>query len=200
MPKPVSRRLGYETAGQGCNIRCMRMLKIVIALFFCFFASATNAQTVSSSEAEAAARKYWNLVLTQCSDSYYYSWERILDGTETTQYKRISFPARMAVMILGPSEADRLNGLTWRGTIVVNVGLNRKFSTINGRREWSEWSDGHQIKLGMWKDKGHWLVNPNEWGDGGSIDIELLHKSSCMDIPGTQEYDKSHPEKNAASH
>jgi hypothetical protein len=176
------------------------MLKIVIALFFCFFASAANAQTVSSSEAEAAARKYWNLVLTQCSDSYYYSWERILDGTETTQYKRISIPARMAVMILEPSEADRLNGLTWRGTIVVNVGLNRKFSTINGRREWSDWSDGHQIKLGMWKDKGHWLVNPNEWGDGSSIDIELLHKSSCMDIPGTQEYDKSHPEKNAASH
>jgi hypothetical protein len=149
-----------------------------------------KAQTVSDVEAQAAAKRYWNLVLTQCGDSYFYEYDQGLDGIgrKTTQYKRISFPARTAIP--GPiplSEADRANGLSWDGRIVVTYGLNRTYSD----GEWSRWEDGVRTEKQMKKYKGHWFVGSIEF-DEDTVDIELLHKWACSEIPGTPEHGKQH--------
>ncbi len=55
------------------------------------------------------------------------------------------------------SEAEKLNGIEWKGRVQVNWKLRSSYSST--RKTWSEWSDGSSYSMSAQKKKGKWDIH-----------------------------------------
>lgn len=173
----------------------------------------TQVRDAATAEAQAAAKRFWSLYLTQCGDSYYeYHQDWFSEENQTrprvhfTQYKHVSFAA---VKPRPVTEADRENGYSWRGLAVMNYKLFRTYDSDNGG--WGSWIDGSAYEWKMARFKGHWQfgLNVGFTEDITTIDTDSvppriypssvhqwrrLETRSCGGIPGASEYSEKHAE------
>ena len=93
----------------------------------------------ATTEADLAARRLWDAVLTKCGDSYL-----LRDGDSTEEYRQVSF----RTVSIKLSDADRLNGKDWLGAAVLSAHVWRKtdFDGNGTARGWGEWNNGGGLR------------------------------------------------------
>jgi len=119
--------------------------------------------SASNSEAQGEAKKYWLSKITKCGDSYYRR-EHFGDSTPTPG-KDVYYELRepdVNVTHYGITEADKLNGLEWTGTIYLTAKVSRSIGDKEPTNQWTEWANGPGLEgdmsASMKKEKGQWIV------------------------------------------
>jgi len=139
-------------------------------------------QPAPTADAQAAAKLYFNLVFVQCGDSYY---EKNSDGL--TRYQRLSYQ-----LVSDPiTSADRLNGYSWRGEIIVNIeGPYQQYRDGH----WNPWSDGgFSSHRRMQKLSGHWQAYSDAGTSASKIDDFDTPSPTTIAIPAPGEPEHSEP-------
>jgi hypothetical protein len=132
-------------------------------------------------EAKEEAEKFWATQTTRCGDSYYR--KQILP--EKDNYV-LYFQMRDAEVVVTPnkvSEADRLNGIEWKGETSFRPKASRVWGTEKGA--WYEWKPGMgnvpDLSYGMRKVNGRWAVNTEKsYVTRGIIRYEPV---KCSEVP-----------------
>lgn len=127
-------------------------------------------------EAHDVGRKYWEALLTKCGDSYFAVYT---STNEIVEFKGASgFGMPPNAEHREPSEADKLNGLEWKGTCPF---LPYKPFRVYANGKWSDWQDEIRNRrfvfdnIPMRKFKGQWEIN-----NGQPAPFKVL---SCNEIP-----------------
>jgi hypothetical protein len=138
-------------------------------------------------EAKEEATKYWNSLVTKCDNSFY-----IGDNTKKIHHLYDNDDYRLAelkgisteIMSTPLSEADKLNGVEWKGTTHLRVKSAR--FVMSGDPPWTEWFDTDNkmeffrngLTREMRKQNGKWIF---EGGWGVSVDcagfVEIRRRS-----------------------
>lgn len=170
----------------------------------------TPRETVADREAKAFAQRFWEKVLRRCpdpprADSYFtYSLSESLHFVAGTLYYRTDGYGRDADERLGgyccqsmtelkgvsfhtqsgaPSEADKLNGITWLGRSWIDARAYRQREQLSGGwQPWSEWKSGGTI-YGADTDFDFRKINGAWERDRGRTGIqELAGMPGCGDL------------------
>lgn len=157
---------------------------IYLCLLFlaaCSFRPGTNGLFTSdiNEEARKEAEKFWATQITKCGDSYYRRREIKDNGSEYFELKE-------PIVKVAPSqitEADRLNGLEWRGTTSLQLKVSREWDPTSHR--WTPWANGGleagDLSYPMKKVSGEWSINTKR---GGIFDEVLRYAPvDCSKIP-----------------
>jgi hypothetical protein len=103
--------------------------------------------TTIDQEAIQKATGFWKSKLTQCGDDFYTKgYVDPINGTRSIifQFKDYGFTMEKRTI----SNADRLNGLEYRGSSSLNVEVSRTYSAVDllfQKAGWSRWKDGLPI-------------------------------------------------------
>jgi hypothetical protein len=132
-------------------------------------------------EAKGEAEKFWATQITKCGDFHYR--KQILP--EKDNYV-LYFQMRNAGVVVSPNkvtEADRLNGIEWKGETSFRPEASRVWGTEKGA--WYEWKPGMgnvpDLSYGMRKVNGKWAVNTEKsYVARGIIKYE---PPKCSEIP-----------------
>ena len=153
-------------------------------------------------EAEDRAQKWWENVIAKCGDEYYVRYEGgqvgaiYFDkfGSESKnailQFKNASYQ----VIDEPISEADRLNGIEWKGALLIPFNTLYRAYDLD-RKQWSSWSEGPVI----YSDKvlkafnqimgdtnspqtQHFSREKGQWF-GLDLSAGRLRKPTCSEIP-----------------
>lgn len=113
--------------------------------------AAASPQTPSlDDEAVSAVKEFWEQHATKCGDSYYSS-EDFRGIITQHEYKGVTFVARGT----GPTtEADKLNGIEWRGLVEQRASSQRD----NHEGVWTNWKQSGGYDIGATKREGKWSV------------------------------------------
>lgn len=146
----------------------------------------------SGSEAEQEARKHWERWLTKCGDSYV--WRDApppnpipnLPGYRPFRYDHDCKSARIEVTQYEVQQADKLNGIEWKGTAKPNFTACRRRLVANG--QWSNWAGNQPPYDGTFKDfealplekkNGQWIFPRADYESAIS---KNLTKIDCGDV------------------
>jgi hypothetical protein len=132
-------------------------------------------------DARQQAEKFWAAQITKCGDSYYRK-EVLIKKDNYVIYYQMKDP-KVEVLPQPVSEADRLNGIEWKGTTAFVPGASRIWNTE--KKGWSDWGKGvwgvPDLNYGMGKVKGEWSVNTKrDWTREETSRYELV---DCSQIP-----------------
>lgn len=102
---------------------------------------------------EAVADLVWKLTLTECTrpgdktPSYFLAQRDKAAFSPEDKWELFEEKGSLKISDPGPlSEADRLNGVQWRGTTFVKVSTLRQFNfTQRHHGDWSDWADTSRI-------------------------------------------------------
>lgn len=159
------------------------MALVLIAAFGCKWSRNSNRETTQpattatpqtsalDNEAIATVKEFWEQHTTKCGDSYYSS-EDFRGMITIHEFKNVSFSARRT----GPTtEADRLNGIEWKGNVEILTRLYRD----NNEGTWSNWKErttGGGYQIGATKRQSGWSVTQ-------LLHITQQRQIRCSDIP-----------------
>lgn len=114
--------------------------------------------TSADAEARREAEKFWATQITKCGDSYYR--KEVLKKDDYVLYYQMKNPV-VVVTPVKVTEADRLNGIEWKGSTTLRPEASRTWGTEKGA--WYEWKTGPggvpELTNGMRKVNGVWTVN-----------------------------------------
>lgn len=139
--------------------------------------------TGSSVDAEARreAGKFWATQITKCGDSYYRR-EVLIKKGDYVIYYQMKDP-KVEVLPQPVSEADRLNGIEWKGSTAFIPVASRIWNTE--KKGWSDWGKGAwgvpELNYGMNKAKGAWTVNTKR--DWTREETSRYEPVDCSQIP-----------------
>ncbi|MCA1617781.1 MAG: hypothetical protein LC795_00395 [Acidobacteria bacterium] len=132
-------------------------------------------------EARREAEKFWATQITKCGDSYYRK-EVLIKKDGYVIYYQMKDP-KVEVLPQPVSEADRLNGVEWKGSTAFIPTASRIWSTE--KKAWSEWGKGAwgvpELNYGMKKAKGAWSVNTKR--DWTREETSKYEPVDCSQIP-----------------
>jgi hypothetical protein len=124
-------------------------------------------------------RKYWEAILTTCGNSSFAVYTKTGEIVEFRGAMGYGLSEKNGDRRWEPSDADKLNGLEWRGTCRFNPFQPFRVYQ-NGK--WSDWYDttDHRfwLTMPMRKFKGQWEIN-----DGKPAAFKSI---PCDQIPVTQ--------------
>jgi len=112
-------------------------------------------------QAVQKAREDFERTWLKQGDSWFGIYTKGL-GQHVIEAKGISFKAYLAPM--GISEADRLNGIEWTGTVEVDASVHRK-KRLDGSGPWAEWKKGLPgipMPYSLQKKNGQWNIQAAE--------------------------------------
>ena len=131
-------------------------------------------------EAERQARDYWEAGFTKCGDFYYANSHtggmgmRILKTL--LQYKKLDVTVESKPL----SEADKLNGIEWKGESALNPVAYREY--VYKLEKWDDWRNGvpqgPAVRVTVRKQNGQWHV-----GENIVVNEMKYEKIDCKDIP-----------------
>jgi hypothetical protein len=155
---------------------------VVILLLWIFSASCSfpvaSGESALTKEADKLAREYWNSGLTKCGDYYYGRTRRkIVPYADEVllQYKDLVFETKPGKV----TEADKLNGIEWKGSSYLTPAAYRVYSYKS--KEWEQWRNGAPIGVSTYANL---IKQRGEWSVGENIFKEMRHnKIDCKDIP-----------------
>lgn len=124
---------------------------IMHILIFCLISCGSGG---SVSEEQKVALEYWDARLTKCGDSYYYQlpdYETPSEGGKSqdrmiVQFKGVSFN----IITVQPTEADKLNGIEWKGYTAMKYSAKRTCNVIDVHTSYisnsicSDWTAGNR--------------------------------------------------------
>lgn len=189
-----------------------KILCVIITILTIFFVNSTNllaqkknqpkkrpskVKKVSSptidQQADQQAIEFWNSKLTKCGNDFYtqayvsFTSER---QNIIFQFKNLSFTKEKRVV----SNADKLNGLEYRGVSRLNVEASRQYSSVKFalmNAGWNRWQDGLPIRLqaeGLTGEQDFTIFLSKEEG-GWNVDsfnsslALLLRPIDCASVP-----------------
>lgn len=128
----------------------------------CLSLACTSLPGVSGSSADAEARreaeKFWATQITKCGDSYFR--KEVLKKDNYVLYYQMK-DTEILVTPNKVTEADRLNGIEWKGSTTFRPKATRVWGTEKGA--WYEWKRGPggvpELTYGLKKVNGRWEVN-----------------------------------------
>ncbi len=139
----------------------------------------TSLEDVALEKAMENFRAHWQ----QCGDSYLSIVERPGSETRIEELKgpRPYFPDDVNKPL---TEADRLNGLTWKGVVFFNYGAMRRYDARE--KSWSEWRPQGTARTGYWwleiTDKdGKWECKP--WSPDQDDAMKFRKPLDCDKAP-----------------
>jgi len=117
----------------------------------------------------------------KCVDSYYRKEELIKKGDYVIYYQMKDPKVEVLPQLV--SEADRLNGIEWKGSTAFVPAASRTWSTE--KKGWSEWLKGAmavpELNYGMGKAKGEWSVNTKR--DWTREETSRYEPVDCSQLP-----------------
>ncbi len=132
-------------------------------------------------DALSLARKILSSRLIKCGDSWYSRTFSYTGGGQVFsnffyEYKGITTAEAKPYKL---TEADRANGIEWKGELVARSKLNRNYNLFASGR-WSIWYDGGygMNLLAVYRKDGKWF-----WPSGDLIDVNKRAEFTCADIP-----------------
>lgn len=130
------------------------------------------------SEAAMEVNKAWEKYLTQCGETYLLKAKGNAFSMGTIwEYRSVTIGYQKSQL----DEADRLNGIEWKGTSTLKAQTGR---TYNFRSGWSKWDSTAVIfTFYLTRTQGNWTAT--EPGFFGLLRLELT-KPTCSEIPGFQ--------------
>jgi hypothetical protein len=162
----------FNRAGKKMSVRNAMMSSRRAAAFFCaatlmylsLACSYLPGTTGFSLDAEARreAEKFWATQITKCGDSYYR--KEVLKKNNYVLYYQMKNPT-VEVTSQPVSEADRLNGIEWKGSTAFRPEASRTWGTE--KKAWFDWQRGPggvpELSHGMKKVKGAWSVDTERY-------------------------------------
>jgi len=132
-------------------------------------------------KARREAEKFWATQITKCGDSYYRR-EVLIKKDDYVIYYQMKDP-KVEVLPQPVSEADRLNGIEWKGSTAFIPEASRIWNTE--RKGWSDWGNGAwgvpELNYGMKKVNGAWSVNTKR--DWTREETSRYEPVDCSQIP-----------------
>jgi hypothetical protein len=146
------------------------------AMLFCSSCSPSSA-LLSNADAEAQeqAVKFVEAQLTRCGDSYY-GIRKVASDNGLYQFKN----PKISVKSQELSQADKLNGIEWKGSSVFSAETWRMYSVTG---EWTPWRQGFTaldigLSVNMYKQNGKW-----KFGATGDLEPHSYEKTDCSKLP-----------------
>lgn len=187
---PIDRHLVNRPSGRKVLLAVSVLLSVVIvaaALYLLvFFRGGSNSSgpglvgpfKSDTSEAEAFVRKAFEKIYTKCGDSYFGNTLGL------REYKGVEFTVKKIDL----SDADRLNGIEWKGIVSISFKLTRSYNTLT--RKWDDWGSSENPFLsGFAALPGPFQIERRK-GKWGGVNLSLpsvpssQKKATCDDIPG----------------
>jgi hypothetical protein len=172
--------------GRNMKTTALREIAFLFALTLTSLSLACSSLTRTPSspidaEAQREAEKFWATQVTKCGDSYYRK-EILPKKDNYVLYFQMRDP-EIVVTLNKVSEADRLNGIEWKGETSFSPKASRVWGTEKGA--WYEWKPGMgnvpDLSYGMRKVSGQWKVNTEKsYITGGIIKYETVN---CSEVP-----------------
>ena len=157
----------------------MRHLFTVITLasiLFCASCSSSSA-LLSNADAEAGeqAQKFVEAQLARCGDSYY-GIRKVANDNSLYQFKNPKTSVKSEVL----SQADKLNGVEWKGGSDFSAETWRSYGKPGG---WGSWRQGFMslgvgLSVRMIKRNGQW-----KFGASGDLKPDSYEKVDCSKLP-----------------
>jgi hypothetical protein len=158
----------------------MRYLFTVITLastiLFCASCSSSSA-LLSNADAEAGeqAQKFVEAQLARCGDSYY-GIRKVANDNSLYQFKNPKTSVKSEVL----SQADKLNGVEWKGGSDFSAETWRSYGKSGG---WGSWRQGFMslgvgLSVRMIKHNGQW-----KFGTSGDLKPDSYEKVDCSKLP-----------------
>jgi len=113
----------------------------------------------SSATPYDAASLYWSQYYYHCGDSHFLEWWNKGYFSEITQYRGVHWNAVTEPL----SEADRLNGVQWRGKSYLSASAMR---VAPRHKPWSPWGTAIGMQVSMEKTNGKWTITSYGGGFG----------------------------------
>ena len=165
----------------GLSLAIILLLASVVACRWSKASENTNTSTQTSSaptpdysldsEAAGAVKDFWEQHYTQCGENSYIGLEDDYPFVTYHQYKGVSFMARSS----GPiNEADRLNGVLWKGSVKIYSGPYRERPKDG---QWGPWKQNQNLveEVGATKRAAGWSVTQVRH-------ITVIKKVNCNDV------------------
>jgi serine/threonine-protein kinase len=135
------------------------------------------------SEAQEETQKQFQKVYTKCGDSYFS--KTLVQGL--VEYKDVTFSVKQIDL----EEADRLNGVEWKGVAIVKSKLIRFY--LSDKRTWTDWQSENAFvnpgqNIGTYtaeKRQGQWkfLFLDRPVVENGNLKCDQIPNSSAMSTP-----------------
>jgi hypothetical protein len=146
----------------------------------CSYLTGTGGSSLDA-EARREAEKFWEAQISKCGDSYYRK-EKLIKKDDYVIYYQMKDP-KVQVLPQPMSEADRLNGIEWKGSTAFIPAASRIWNTE--KKGWSDWGKGAwgvpDLNYGMNKAKGAWNVNTKR--DWTREETSRYEPVDCSQIP-----------------
>jgi hypothetical protein len=142
-------------------------------------------------EAEKKAQEYVERTIANCGNGYYVriNWTEFVLNSLLQQQELFEIKAPVPVVKETPlTEADKLNGIEWRGSLAILTAAHRK---LEGQR-WGEWRDGgpKQVTMGelgdpalLYLGDGSFYKKQERWSIDQPDANPSYIKPSCSEIP-----------------
>lgn len=145
-------------------VKAVAILCATTLTYLSLACSSSPGMAGSSLDAEARreAEKFWGTQITKCGDSYYR--KEVLKKNDYVLYYQMKNPT-VGVTSQPVSEADRLNGIEWKGSTAFRPEASRIWGTE--KKGWFDWQRGPggvpELSHGMKKMKGTWSVDTERY-------------------------------------
>lgn len=157
------------------NRRALWLLLLFALLNLLSCSASNNGNTALDAEADRKGQEYLARTVVKCGEDYYAKahWLDIFrgDAIQMAALYQLKTPVAIVEKDESPiTEADRLNGIEWRGKIVVVAIAHRyRYSSMN---VWSGWNDmspyngstnplfsGAPLDSALYKKNGQWNID-----------------------------------------
>jgi hypothetical protein len=122
-----------------------------------------------TAQAQEEARKFWAARMVKCGDSFYWKTSSRGIRPELIQAKYFDFTVTSRPV----TEADRLNGITWKGATQGRFSVYRYYKSNEG---WTRWFQGQSSGIGlssseslMERRNGQWKISDHFTTLAGSM-------------------------------
>ena len=112
-----------------------------------------------NAQAQEEAKKFWAARMVKCGDSFYWKTSSRGIRPELIEAKYFDFTVTSRLV----TEADRLNGITWKGATQGRFSVYRYYKPNEG---WTRWFQGQSSSIGlassesfMERRNGQWNIN-----------------------------------------
>ena len=159
----------------------------VICLLLVILSVKSGRQT---SEADVAAKHFWDRMGKQCGDGYYmnvsvFSLSLWLTGgfmpgaKGLTEFRGFSYFQTKNNL----TDADKLNGFEWSGRTSFSAKMYRSWESAR----WSDWQDGSGLSMGssgtLFKKNGQWFYGAGAYQGVPIGSFRFPDPVNCAEIP-----------------
>jgi hypothetical protein len=154
--------LSYDATAMYTQAAMRFLITVYVAIQLALTVGCGESMRPIDSEAFEEGRKYWDAILMKCGDSSFAVYAKTGEIVEFKGASGFGLSDRDGKRDWEPSDADKLNGLEWKGACHF---MPYKPFRIYQNGKWSDWYDEIRDRrfvldnIPMRKFKGQWEIN-----------------------------------------